>query len=161
METNIFITNLSKYNEGKLVGEWVTLPLNPNTLQAIIKKLLQNDDELFISDYEADFEISEYQDLFELNKFVKEYSELDEYEKVAVKFLINVRSYTFQKAINEKDDLIIYKADSYADLAYEFGIDGLFGDISDQLRNYIDYEKIGRDLEIDYYEFDGYYINQN
>ena len=30
---NIFITNLGKYNEGELIGEWVTLPISEEELK--------------------------------------------------------------------------------------------------------------------------------
>lgn len=54
---NIFITNLGKYNEGELVGEWVTLPISEKKLQELFKRIGINEEyeEYFITDYECDF----------------------------------------------------------------------------------------------------------
>lgn len=49
-------------------------------------------------------------------------------------------------------DFDIYRMDSMRDLAVEFVEQGLLGDIPDHLRNYIDFDAIGRDLEVDYSE---------
>ena len=48
----IYITNLAKYNEGVLKGEWVSLPIDETALQPKIKNILGADEELFISDYD-------------------------------------------------------------------------------------------------------------
>lgn len=160
MDTKIFLTNLAQYNNGNLKGEWLTLPMAKETLQEAVERILGKDEEFFITDFESDFDIEEYQNLEELNNFVTEYSKLDEYEKVGVRFLINQESCSFEEALKEKDNMTIYEADSYRDLAYEFVEEGLFGDVPKHLENYIDYDAIARDLEMDYYEFDGYYINR-
>ena len=36
----IFITNLAKYNEGVLKGEWICLPMDEMKLQSKIKNIL-------------------------------------------------------------------------------------------------------------------------
>lgn len=36
---NIFLTNLGKYNEGKLVDEWVELPVSNEELQEVFKRI--------------------------------------------------------------------------------------------------------------------------
>ena len=56
-----FITNLGKYNEGELVGEWVKFPTTAEELKEVFKRIGigQKDDfgqpyeEWFITDYEA------------------------------------------------------------------------------------------------------------
>ena len=35
MMMNIYLTNLGKYNEGELVGEWVQLPISNEELQEV------------------------------------------------------------------------------------------------------------------------------
>ena len=47
-------------------------------------------------------------------------------------------------------DVDIYEVDTMKDLAMQFVDDGLFGEIPDHLANYIDYDAIARDLEVDY-----------
>ena len=73
----IFITNLAKYTRGNLSGEWVTLPINSDKLESIKNRILGNDEELFITDYTAPFEISEYANIEELNENMQELEELN------------------------------------------------------------------------------------
>lgn len=35
---NIYLTNLGKYNEGQLIGEWVELPVSNEELQKYLKE---------------------------------------------------------------------------------------------------------------------------
>ena len=52
----IFLTNLGKYNEGYLIGEWVTLPIDNDELEEVKKRIGINEyyEEWFITDYESD-----------------------------------------------------------------------------------------------------------
>lgn len=34
-----FITNLGKYNEGKLIGEWLKFPTTPEELQNVFERI--------------------------------------------------------------------------------------------------------------------------
>lgn len=69
-----FVTNLGKYNEGELVGEWVKFPITNDEMQEVFKRIGigRRYEEWFISDYE--FHIpnlydlcGEYESLSELN----------------------------------------------------------------------------------------------
>lgn len=71
MQINIYIANLSKYNEGELVGEWITLPTTDVDLEQCIRNVLKGDEEYAIHDYEAPFDVREYADVFALNAFVQ------------------------------------------------------------------------------------------
>lgn len=54
----IYLTNLGKYNEGELVGEWVDLPIEKENLQEVFKRIGidgKQYEEYFITDYECDF----------------------------------------------------------------------------------------------------------
>lgn len=60
---NIYLTNLGKYNEGQLIGEWVELPVSKEELQKVFERIGINEEyeEYFITDYECDFyEVGEY-----------------------------------------------------------------------------------------------------
>lgn len=54
---NIYLTNLGKYNEGELIGEWVELPVSQEELQKVFERIGINEEyeEYFITDYECDF----------------------------------------------------------------------------------------------------------
>lgn len=65
---------------------------------------------------------------------------------------------SLENVASSYEDVEIYYCSSYEDLAEQFVDEGLFGTIPDNLINYIDYEKIGRDLSYDGYtrtEIDG------
>jgi hypothetical protein len=165
----IYITALAAYNNGYLIGEWVTLPMNDDDLRAKIKEILSTgakvcgDDqheEIFITDYNCDFmKIGEYADPFQLNEIAEQAENLSEYELKAVKFLLNnylVKD--FNEALEKYEDVIIHQDTTMEDLAYElvnecYGVDSLPSIIA----NNIDYEKIGREMEMDgnYYEVEG------
>ena len=75
-----FITNLGKYNEGDLVGEWVKFPTTPEEMQKVFERIGigRKDDfgqpyeEWFITDYDCYVDglydkLGEYESLDELN----------------------------------------------------------------------------------------------
>lgn len=78
---NIYLTNLGKYNEGELIGEWVKLPCDD--FEVVLKRIGISDEpdengryyeEYFITDYETDvsgLQIGEYDDLDELNELAE------------------------------------------------------------------------------------------
>jgi len=74
----IFITNLVKYNEGVLKGEWICLPMDEMKLQSKINNILGSDEEFFISDYEAPIKIEEYESIIGLNEFAEMLDEIQE-----------------------------------------------------------------------------------
>lgn len=110
-----------------------------------------SDEEYFITDYEANFKIDEYQNLAELNIFVRRYNELDEFDRVAVDFLLD-QGNDFEYALMNYSDVDLYKG-TYKELAESMVDEGLFGSIPESIAHYIDYDKIARDLEFDYHEF--------
>ncbi|EQG38281.1 TPA: antirestriction protein ArdA [Clostridioides difficile] len=90
---NIYITNLGKYNEGELIGEWAELPVNEEELEEILDRIGINEEyeEYFITDFETDIEgleISEHSNIEQLNELAKELEELEEYEIEQLKALL-------------------------------------------------------------------------
>lgn len=152
MEIRIFITNLAKYNEGYLVGKWVTLPLSEDELWAEVKAVLGDDEEHFITDYEAPFRIEEYDSITDLNKLAEELEGMDDVDIKKALFLVNEQGYTFDDAIRKVDDVDFYPDMTLKDMAEQFVDEGLFGEIPDKIQGYIDYEAIARDLRFDYTE---------
>lgn len=66
---SVYLTNLAKYNDGYLVGEWLDLPMEQEELDAAIRRIA-GDDEMFITDYESKVgaKCDEYDSIWELNK---------------------------------------------------------------------------------------------
>jgi len=80
---NVFLTNLGKYNEGELVGEWVELPLDEEEIEEAMKRIGigltdifgQPYEEYFITDYESyigNHRFGEYENIYELNETIQE-----------------------------------------------------------------------------------------
>ena len=92
----VFITDLAAYNEGHLVGKWITLPMSKLKLSKIIHDVLaegevisgtSGHEEIFISDSEGDITPNAHDPLFELNKYVQAVQELSEYDLLKLNFL--------------------------------------------------------------------------
>ena len=66
----------------------------------------------------------------------------------------NITSEPFNEEVTSDmfQDIDIYYDMSFEDLAWEFIKNGLFGDIPEHLENYLDIEKMARDLSFDYNE---------
>lgn len=153
---NIFITNLGKYNEGELLGEWVELPINAEELKKVCERIGINeeDEEYFITDYECDFmKIGEYESISSLNEIAEKISELDEDEYEVAKALISECSYTIDEAIekvNNGDYIIYYDCNDITDVAYQVVEEcGYLNNVPDTVARYFDYESFGRDLGIE------------
>jgi len=96
METKIYLTDLAAYNEGYLVGKWITLPISDYDWTIVLNEVLtegehisgsEDHEEWFITDYEADFTIDEYEDIESLNNKAEIYQNLDETDLLKVKYL--------------------------------------------------------------------------
>ena len=169
----LFITDLAAYNNGFLVGEWVTLPLSGKELYMAINQILsegehlcQSDvthEEVFITDYEWEgqslFNVGEYDSPWDVNDDLGKVYELSDYQQRAVAFLLGEQlTYEVDDAILKADDVIIHENQSLEDVAYElmqecYEVDKLPPIIA----NNIDYEGIARELDYDgtYWEIDG------
>ena len=143
---SIFLTNLNKYNNGELVGEWIDLPCED--LQKRANKISNNGaDELFITDYETELEIerNEYANIYELNEFAEKLDELDEWDYKTAKALIETGYYNNEQIFDKIDDCIFYEGMDFEDIAEEYIKDCY--DIPEGLERYIDYSQFARDLE--------------
>lgn len=152
---SIYLTNLKKYNEGELCGQWVKLPVDDDFEKAFEEIGITNEDgdqvsEYFITDYEAPFKIGEYEDIFQLNEFAEEYEGLQDWEKDIVDILAN-RHCEYSEAIPLIDDCTVYyDCYSMADVAEEYCEEcGVLDSIPENLRWYFDYEAFGRELDIE------------
>jgi len=155
----IYLTNLAKYNAGRLVGKWVELPADD--LENHLKEILGNDEEYFITDYEAPFEIDEYENIIKLNEFVEEFENLEDHEKKIVCYLIDI-GYKREEALESHEDVIFYENMTMKDLAYDRVDSGFYGDINPNLERFIDYDAIAREMDTEGYveTDDGIFLTQ-
>lgn len=81
-----YVTNLGKYNEGELVGEYLKFPTTTEEVQALFKRIGVDGvryEEFFLTDFESDIDdltdyMGEYENIDELNHLACLISELDE-----------------------------------------------------------------------------------
>ena len=162
----LFITTYNLYNSGlqfasENSGKWYDV--SDYTWFEICETLTNCEKELNIyngSDIEP--MATDYEDIPEklysesisekLFTTIQEFSNLDDDKKGIVQLLLDDgHCDNFQAAMGNVDNVVIYYCDTFEKLAEQFVDDGLYGDIPNSLKNYIDYEKIGRDLSYDDY----------
>lgn len=152
----IYLTNLGKYNEGILQGEWLELPVSQEELKEVFERIGINEEyeEYFITDYKCDFyEVGEYENLDTLNEIAERIEELDEEESKVVKALMSELGYTLDEAIekvNNGDYRIYSECNDITDIAYEVVEEcGYLNNVPENVARYFDYEAFGRDLGIE------------
>jgi len=147
---NVFITNLGKYNEGYLVGEWIALPADKEDVQALFDRIGINEEyeEYFITDYETDLpmEIGEYENVFSLNDMAEELSELTDYELKKYKAILEAGFWREHKdIIDHLDDYNlsedITNCTEYAEMLIDDN-----SNIPEDIKGYINYEAYGNDM---------------
>ena len=163
-----FITNLGKYNEGELVGEWVKFPTTAEEMKEVFKRIGigQRDDfgqpyeEWFITDYDCYVDglyskLGEYENLDELNYLASKLDEMSnsEYAQFQAGMEMGDHCGSLQEIINLTENLDCYEVyphiADYDDLG-RYYIDELeVMQIPEHLQNYIDYEAYGRDVAMD------------
>lgn len=152
----IYLTNLGKYNEGELIGEWVELPVSQEELQKVFERIgiSEEYEEYFITDYECDlYEVGEYENIDKLNDIAQRIKELGEEESNVVKALIQKLDYTLNEAIdkvNSGDYRIYSDCDNMTDIAYQVVEECEYlNNVPDNVARYFDYESFGRDLGVE------------
>lgn len=102
----VFVTNLGKYNEGELIGEWLELPCDEDKIQQVFDRIGINEEyeEYFITDYESTcgIKLSEYENIIELNKQMLELDKLivNSNDEHKAKAMISELSYDIPEVID-------------------------------------------------------------
>lgn len=156
MKIKVFVSNLAKYNDGQLNGQWTTLPVDDVNKDILDKLDLGGNskhgyhDEWFISDYEAPFKISEYDDLYQLNELAQS--------------LLDNNIDTIEDAYNYLDDReavgceeVYPFDDDFFDMVFESNQEAaravFFGDIKNWLDDYIYLNAYGNCESMNEYEY--------
>lgn len=150
---NIYVANLGKYNEGELVGGWLALPADDETIETFLAEVVglnEQYEEYAIHDYESEFiKVSEYDNIEELNENVQELEDaIDKYgdcvEAAFEAWGEEALEYNF-------DNVILYPdVNNEYDLGYYY-VEEFYSEAmkDNPLANYIDYEAYGRDIDMD------------
>lgn len=150
-EMQVYVANLGKYNEGELVGDWFSFPLD---YDQIAERIGLNDEyeEYAIHDYEMPIPVHEYTSIDELNRIVEQIESIDDDDIISeLSELLNYWFESIDDLVEHLNDLIHYSdCDSMEEVAqYYIEETGAFGEIPSQLQNYIDYEALGRDMDME------------
>ena len=163
-----FITNLGKYNEGELVGEWVKFPTTAEEMKEVFKRIGigQRDDfgqpyeEWFITDYDCYVDglydkLGEYENLDELNYLASKLDEMSdsEYAQFQAGMEMGDHCGSLQEIINLTENLDCYEVypdiHDYDDLGRYYIEELDVMQVPEHLQNYIDYEAYGRDVALE------------
>jgi len=165
-----YITNLGKYNEGELCGEYLKFPAETKDVQALLARIGIDGilyEEIFITDYETDIDdlckyLGEYESVDELNYLAALLEgvptwELEKFEAAvahgehtsSVKDLINLTQnldhYHYYSDISDEEDLGRYFIEELSAL-----------EVPEHLEYYFDYNAYGRDI---YNNSNGVFVN--
>ncbi len=148
----IYVADLAAYNAGKLRGEWIDANQDVDNIRAEIEKMLSSSPELFAESWA----IHDYEQFYGVGDYLGEYPDLEDVATAAELIaergeLAGLVIAHFCGDLNDAKQALEHKYsgehDSLADYAEELSEDSV-GDLPDFIARYIDYEKMGRDLEL-------------
>ena len=154
MIIKVFVSNLAKYNDGELTGQWTTLPVD-DVNKGILDKLELGGNshdgynhDWFISDYEAPFKINEYDDLYNLNELAEALESYDTIEDI-------------YNVIDDKEAIYLPELfDDLDDLIETLGVDPVeaaratfFGKIQNWNDDYFYINEVGNFESMNEYQF--------
>lgn len=173
-----YITNLGKYNEGRLVGEMLKFPTTAEEVQALLKRIGVDGvryEEIFITDFDGDVlglheHLGEYESIDELNHLAHLLTDLDKADLEKFEAVIDSGEYTgsVKDLINLTHNLDCFefysgiKDEEELGLMYIQEFDAV--QVPEHLVDYIDYEAYGRDVRINeggHFAPGGYVMNNN
>jgi antirestriction protein len=163
MEVRGYVANLGKYNEGQLVGEWVTFPVDEDEWNETLERIGISDEpdengriyeEFFFADWDCgcDFGFGEYEDVERVNEIAESADNLNSFEEEALEAMIDC-IFGPEEALDKIADgevLFYSDCDTMEDVAYRVVEEtGMLANVDDSIAGYFDYEKYGRDLEME------------
>lgn len=156
----IYLTNLGRYNEGYLMGEWVKLPIPKDKLQDVLTRIGINQqyEEYFITDYEtllSNLHISEYASIQELNELAEKIDGLADYDYEKLAAVLECESnMSIADVLEIIDDLDSFDLLAEVDTDEAVGeyyaeVGCIFHNIPDSIQRYFDFESYGRDIRLE------------
>ena len=159
MELTAFVTNLGKYNEGELVGKWVTFPIDEDEERELMKDIgcvykdedgewhNERHEEIFITDYDCDFNaksLGEYISIEELNEIAER---IEKFDEDLFEVIQDEHDPDVYDAIDtyESECYVWYPRSTLNELAYEMAEEEMYSQGMDRgqiewVERYFDYE---------------------
>lgn len=153
MEIKGYLANLADYNNGNDHGMWIELPTDDETLEQVCEDLHigEDGDEHIFLDWEG-INLGENISLDEANEIALRVESLEPYEEDVLEALIDDR-FDVERALDiiESGDYVLYSdCGTMADVAEEHVEEsGALDGVPDWIARYIDYDALGRDLEME------------
>ena len=151
MAIKIYVASLEAYNNGKMVGDWVTPTdyLSFEKFNDAIQIATKNADEVAVHDYEGIDLDNEYPDFEDLYYFCQalEDSWLD--NEAIIAYAENTGEELDNELIADAENSYVGTFNSFQEYAEDYA-DELIHSTDDFLKSYFDYESFARDLEYDY-----------
>lgn len=167
----VYVANLGKYNEGELVGTWLSLPMEEDDISEALRKdvgITLDPEEAFLNgargervyeewaihDWESDYlgSVSEYASIWALNEKAQLIEGWNEYQRQTMLAAIEV--FGDDAWLHDVDDFSLYDDvnDEY-DLGYYWAVESGCYHLDDRepLVRYFDYAAFGRDIAIESY----------
>lgn len=168
------LTNLGKYNDGKLDYVWISFPCDEDDFQDSLEKIGIGKDrgdgsvyeEYFFSDWDTDYDwvdlsnLGEYEDFDDVNEYAESLENIvddgnEEEFKAAMEY-----SGDFHDALNLVETGSVTKiSDESSSSRMDEAIGAYYRDsmgsyAMNNIEEYFDYEAYGRDIRIEYYPMD-------
>lgn len=165
-----YVTNLGKYNEGELVGEWVKFPCDEEELEKVFERIGINSEDEFGNVYEeyfmTDYDIyvdglkwdmlGEYISVERLNEIAQLFEDVEDYNSELFSAILEYESIVsiedIEYAIENIDNYtLLSDVNDYYDLGYYWIENSGCYNLSSMgnLSCYFDYEAFGRDISLD------------
>ena len=159
----IYLTNLGKYNEGILQGEWLELPATDEEIESCKERIGINDhyEEMFITDYESDvngLKVDEFDNLDELNELAEAIEDNTELAEALIYF-----GYDTAQEIRDNIDNVTYCTTTEGSETEEFAIGYYYAkecgclNIPEEIESYFDFDAYGRDIMLE----GQFFVNEN
>lgn len=163
MTINIYLSNLARYTEGRENGRWLQLPMESAQFEKVFAEIVGQNQEHIILDYNAPFEISEFENIFALNEFMENVEDcgIDEDGLKAIFSVADTKEEAFKAIENgsysiiDVDTVIEGWATCFIDddilgrVLHEEGYNNLFENpIPEEMLDYMDWENIYNCLSI-------------
>lgn len=155
MTLRAYITNLGKYNEGELVGQWVDFPCDEDDFEDILKEIEidgEQYEEWFVTDYDCELdglasELGEYPGFDELNGVAEA---LESWDNDGLAEAV-VEIWGIDDLLETTpDDYLYFKAWNDEDIGYYYAEEfGYLDEMPERLTYYFDYEAFGRDIRLE------------
>lgn len=163
LKVKIYLSNLRKYTEGNENGKWLQLPMESEKLHTIFNAIVGNGQESIILDYDAPFEISEWENVFSLNEFLQDINEngIDDLTARIIFKIVDSKEEAMEKLESECYTIIdvdsvsqgwscaLNSEELYGMVLNEEGYNNLFEEpIPEDMIDYIDFSQVWTALSV-------------